>query len=249
MKELSKEEIRKMIWDLMVRKGIARFPLPPHGRIPNFVGAEKAARNLFSLAEWKKAEVVKVNPDSPQKYVRLGALEHGKVLIMPTPRIRKGFILLDPKRIPERFFKEAITIRGAFKWGVILSSLNQLKSLVKKIDLIVEGSVAVNLNGNRLGKGEGYGELEYAILKELGLIEKEVPIVTTVHDIQILNFRLPQDPYDVPVDVIVTPSDVIRVKNRGPRPEGLLMEMLPPNKIKEIPILAELIRMKKSNRT
>ena len=158
MKELSKEEIRRMIWNLMLRKGIARFPLPPHGRIPNFAGAERAARKVFSLSEWKEAKVIKVNPDSPQKYVRLGALEQGKILIMPTPRIKRGFILLDPKRIPEKFYREAITIRGAFKWGALLSSLNQIRNMLKKIDLIVEGSVAVDLHGNRLGKGEG-GEL------------------------------------------------------------------------------------------
>jgi len=42
---------------------------------------------------------------------------------------------------------------------------------------------------------------------------------------------------------------MIRVKSRRSRPNGLLTEMLSQNKIKEIPILAELIRMKKSNRT
>jgi hypothetical protein len=30
-------------------KGVARFPFPPHGRIPNFVGAEQAAARLLDI--------------------------------------------------------------------------------------------------------------------------------------------------------------------------------------------------------
>jgi len=37
---------------------------------PNFKGSEKAAELLSILLEFKKAEVVKVNPDSPQRKVR-----------------------------------------------------------------------------------------------------------------------------------------------------------------------------------
>ena len=42
-------------------------------------------------------------PDSPQAHVRRGVLLSGKLLIMPSPRLRKGFMLLDPKKIPRRF--------------------------------------------------------------------------------------------------------------------------------------------------
>jgi 5-formyltetrahydrofolate cyclo-ligase len=56
-------------------KKIARFPLLCLGRIPNFEGAEKSAKLLATLPEWKKAKIVFSNPDSAQKPVRELALK------------------------------------------------------------------------------------------------------------------------------------------------------------------------------
>ena len=114
-----KNEIRIRIWDAMLQKKVARPPLPPHNRIPNFVGAEKASGLLTTLKEWKNAEIVKVNPDSPQRSVRFKTLKAGKLLLMPTPRIKEGFILLDPKKIPD--CNKASTIKGAFMVECITS--------------------------------------------------------------------------------------------------------------------------------
>ena len=235
-----KAKLRREVWDELLKAGAALPPLPPHGRIPNFKGAERAAELLASLPEWRNARVVKVNPDSPQRWVRLRALLEGKTLLMPTPRLREGFILLDPRRIPRRLFDKASTIRGAFEVGVKLPTIESLLSNIRRVDLIVEGSVVVNEWGERLGKGEGYGELEYAILLELGIIEPEVVIATTVHDLQVTSRRIPQDPYDVPVDIIVTPTRVIRVERRESRPPGILWELLSEDKLREIPILSQL---------
>ena len=238
--QTSKEEIRRRVWDELQRRGVARPPLPPHGRIPNFEGAERAAAKLFSTTEWQRATIVKVNPDSPQRPVRRRALEEGKLLLMPTPRLRRGFIILDPDRIPSSQYWKASTIRGAFRWGKLLQSAGELVANVDSIDLIVEGSVAVDLYGGRLGKGEGYGELEYAILAELGLAGEATPIATTVHDIQVFEEKLPQDPWDVPLDIIATPTRLLRVRERPYRPPGILWNRLSPGKLEEIPILREM---------
>ncbi|MEM2935977.1 MAG: 5-formyltetrahydrofolate cyclo-ligase, partial [Candidatus Bathyarchaeia archaeon] len=98
---VEKGRIRERIWKLLEDKEIARFPKPVYGRIPNFLGAEEAARRLTALPEFQKAKVVKVNPDSPQNPVREAVLSSGKVLIMPTPRLKAGFLVLDPKTIPK----------------------------------------------------------------------------------------------------------------------------------------------------
>ena len=119
---LEKEVIRKKIWVLMEESGIARFPKPITGRIPNFEGSEKAAQRLINLKEFTSAKVVKVNPDSPQSQVRRGALLSGKLLIMPSPRLGKGFILLDSERIRKTFLKKASTIKGCLQiWKILLS--------------------------------------------------------------------------------------------------------------------------------
>lgn len=236
-----KNRIRKMIWDRMLKMRIARFPLPPHGRIPNFAGSEKCAYHLDSIEEWRNADVVKINPDSPQRSVRFKALSDGKTLIMPTPRIRQGFLVINPKRVPESKLREAATIKGAFKWGERLRTARDIAE-IGSVDLIVEGSVAVNVHGERLGKGEGYGDLEFAILAELGLVSRDVPVITTVHEIQIVDNSLPQTPHDVSLDYIITPDSIIRTENRSSRPEGLLVELLDSRKISEMPILKEILR-------
>ena len=194
-----KQLLREAVWSEMERLGIAAFPLPCKGRIPNFVEADVAAERLRQLEEWKRAKVIFVNPDSPQRKVRENALKDGKILVMASPRLKKGFILLNPANVKgkERF---ASTIKGAFKFGV------EAKDFPKP-DLIVEGSVAVDLHGHRLGKGHGYGDVEIATLKrKFG----EIPIATTVHDIQVVE-AVPFEEKDEKVSIIVTPTRTIYV--------------------------------------
>ncbi|MBV8385332.1 MAG: 5-formyltetrahydrofolate cyclo-ligase, partial [Acidimicrobiia bacterium] len=60
-----KQAVRERVWREMRRRKVARFP-GAEGRIPNFTGAEAAAKRLASLDVWRAAEVIKCNPDSPQ---------------------------------------------------------------------------------------------------------------------------------------------------------------------------------------
>lgn len=39
--------------------------------------------------------------------------------------------------------------------------------------------------GYRIGKGEGFSDLEYALMAENGIVSDETVIVTTVHDEQV----------------------------------------------------------------
>jgi 5-formyltetrahydrofolate cyclo-ligase len=66
----NKDAARKAVWDHLQAERVARFPFPPHGRIPNFAGAEQAAKRLFELSSWKNAKRLKINPDAPQRPVR-----------------------------------------------------------------------------------------------------------------------------------------------------------------------------------
>ncbi|MFQ5884443.1 MAG: 5-formyltetrahydrofolate cyclo-ligase, partial [Thermoplasmata archaeon] len=127
----------------MEERNIARFPRPVYGRIPNFVGAEEAAKKLTELKEWVDAKVIKSNPDSPQKHVRELALRDGKIVYMAVPRLREleCFIELDPRFLGSNVSK-ASTIKGAFKYGRKIHPKD-----MKKVDLVVAGSVAVNEKG------------------------------------------------------------------------------------------------------
>jgi len=229
-----KAEIRRRIWKMMEETNVARFPRPVFGRIPNFVGAETAASKLTSLSQFQDASVVKVNPDAPQRMIRYRALSMGKVVLTPTPRLRGGFLLLDPSELPSRSALRASSIAGSFQFGKRIS-LHELP----EVDLVVVGCVAVSPNGARLGKGEGYGEIEYAILREKNRVDDAVPVVTTVHDSQILEV-VPWEAHDVPVDLIITPSKILPTGTTLPKPNGIFWERLSEEKLKEIPILREL---------
>jgi len=231
---VEKDLLRRKIWSLMEERGISRFPKPVFGRIPNFVGAEIAAARVVEEEEYERARVVKVNPDAPQHTVRLKVLLDGKMLLIPTPRLREGFKVLDPGKTPRRSYAEASTIRGSFRYGKPC----QLDEL-PRVDLIVVGSVAVSTEGVRIGKGGGYSELEYAILRDAGAVGEDTPIFTTVHDVQIAG-DVPKELHDLTVDAIVTPTRTIRVKRRYERPKEIFWEKISQDQLRDIPILSEL---------
>jgi len=61
----TKQDVREHFWQALVKARVHRFP-GTRGRIPNLVGAERAADRLSELDMWKRAKVLKCNPDSPQ---------------------------------------------------------------------------------------------------------------------------------------------------------------------------------------
>jgi 5-formyltetrahydrofolate cyclo-ligase len=190
------------IWKLMEQNGIATFPRPVYHRIPNFISAAKAAKNLRDLPEYKKAKVIFCNPDSPQRPVREMILKDGKTLIMATPRLKRGFLVIAPETATGKE-RLASTIEGAFKYGKETPDF-------PKPDLIVTGSVAVDRDGDRLGKGRGYGDREVKMITEkFG----KVVVATTIHDVQLVEYA-PSTPQDEKVDIVVTPTKIIRVKQR-----------------------------------
>jgi 5-formyltetrahydrofolate cyclo-ligase len=235
---VDKQAIREYVWKELEVSGATTFPKPVRGRIPNFVGNSEAAIRLQSLTEYTSAESVFVNPDSPQLPVREMILRDGKRLVMASPKLREGFIEIGPAVANPRI---AASISGAMRFG----SKTRLRDL--KLDLVVEGSVAVDGRGGRLGKGGGFGDLEFAILKEIGAISDYTPVLTTVHELQIVE-RIPMEKHDAPVDFISTPKRILKVKNRYQKPRGVFWELLGPEVFERIPLLKEARRFgRKSN--
>jgi 5-formyltetrahydrofolate cyclo-ligase len=108
--------IRKTIWNTLEETDQADFPRPVHHRIPSFKGADAAAARLTELPEFVAARCIKVNPDTPQRAVRFAALQAGKTLLTPQPRLRTGFFnALSARDLPPgtEALREASTSAGA----------------------------------------------------------------------------------------------------------------------------------------
>ena len=228
----TKDQIREHVWNLLRKKKVARFP-GAEGRIPNFIGAEACAKQLSEATYWAAAKVLKINPDSPQRAIRHRALAEGKIIYMAVPRLRsdKPFIELDPKKLDCSPYT-ASSIKGAGQHGRPV----RLEE-VRKIDLVVCGSVAVNRRGARVGKGGGYSDLEFALLTEQKKIAAGTPIVTSVHPLQVIDEEIPMTEHDIPLDAIITPEEVIETKSSFSRPKGIYWKILPQEKIDAIPVL------------
>jgi len=233
----TKQSARQAIWDRLKTEKLAAFPFPPHGRIPNFKGAKDAALRLFDEPEWRDAKCIKVNPDSPQKYVRAEALRRGIVVYVPTPKLKAGFLKLDPAKIPFDAIVDASQMSRCARWAepVALRDLPQM-------DAIVTGCVVVTESGRRAGKGAGYSDIEFAILRELG--HDSVPVATTVNDVQVVG-AFPIESNDLPLTVIATPTRIYRVASPPPAPTGIEWDRLTAQDLDDMPVLKELRDMKR----
>lgn len=231
----AKDSLRQRIWStLKTHQVVHRDPV---GHIPNFLGADVAADRLANTALWQRAHVIKCNPDSPHRAVRLRALADGKILYMAVPRLShiKCFVELTAAALAEKkvLLQEAATMGGAMAHGRWVAF-----DEMQPIDLVVVGCVAVAANGGRTGKGAGFADLELAMLRECGLILGSTPIVTTVHDLQMVDAgELPMQGHDWWLDLVSTPTRCLVTENAQSNPNGLDWDTIQPDQIANIPIL------------
>src|SRR5437660_10985913 len=134
----AKALLRQEVWSAMRAAKVARFP-GAEGRIPNFTGAEAAARRLAATPAWEAAGTVKANPDSAQLPVRQRALEDGKTVYMAVPRLAepRPFFLLNPNALADPP-RHAASIKGASR-----SARTVDLDARAPVDLVVTGCFAV----------------------------------------------------------------------------------------------------------
>ena len=164
------------------------------------------------------------------------ALLAGKRIYMAVPRLaeKRPFVLLDPRKLDPGELWRASSIRGAFELGRPVT-LKQLHP----VELIVTGCVGATPDGSRLGKGGGYADLEYALLREAKKAGPRTPIVTTLHSSQVLrNGSVPMLPHDISLDGYATETRWVSCKRKARRPRGILWDVLEEEKRKAIPVLA-----------
>ncbi|KFV05799.1 Methenyltetrahydrofolate synthase domain-containing protein, partial [Pterocles gutturalis] len=183
-------------------------------------GASHAATRLLGLQDFKAANTVKINPDAPQKNARFLTLEARKTLLVPTPRLRTGLFnkIVPPSGATKEILRICATSRGIKEYSVPVGLDGKAR-----VDLVVVGSVAVSEKGWRIGKGEGYADMEYAMMVSMGAVQADTPVVTIVHDCQVVDIAEELlDDHDLTVDYILTPTRTIKTNCKRPKPQGII---------------------------
>lgn len=86
--------------------------------------------------------------------------------------------------------------------------------------------------------------MEFAMMASVGAISSETTVITVVHDCQLIS--IPDElfkEHDVPADIIVTPSKVIRCQPKLKKPDHIIWSLITEEKINQIPILRILKSM------
>jgi 5-formyltetrahydrofolate cyclo-ligase len=234
----AKDDLRAEVWARLEASGLGLGPIVSH--IPNFTGADVAARRLAGLPQWRAARTVTCNPDPPQIPVRLRALLDGKTLYAPVPCLTRDFpyLRIDPAALAAKgvSFELAATAEGYMQHGERVGFDD-----VEPLDFCVVGSVAVGRSGGRTGKGAGFADLETGIFRALGIIGPQTPMATTVHSTQLVeDGRVVMLPHDSPLDFIATEAELIETRNTAPRPVGVAWDRVQPDQYETIPFLRTL---------
>ena len=147
--------------------GQCRAELRPH---PEFRRRRRRRRKrLAGLDAWKRARVVKCNPDPPQIPVRLRALYDGKLLFSPVPYLTKGFpyLRIDPDKLAAKGvdFETAATAQGFVQHGEPVGFEDMPSSSISA------SSAASRCRGaaGAPARARGFADLEHGIFRELGL--------------------------------------------------------------------------------
>uniref|UniRef100_A0A6J0UTV1 Methenyltetrahydrofolate synthase domain-containing protein n=1 Tax=Pogona vitticeps TaxID=103695 RepID=A0A6J0UTV1_9SAUR len=235
---ISKWDIRQKIWDYMEANNLADFPRPVHHRIPNFKGSYQLSCSIQGCDMFNKAKEVKVDPDKPLEGIRLAILQARKTLLVPTPRLRTGLFnrIVPPPGATKEVLRKCATSQGVRDYSVPVG----LDAKVQ-VDLVVVGSVAVSEKGWRIGKGEGYADMEYAMMVSMGAVREDTVVITAVHDCQVVD--IPEEllgDHDLTVDYILTPTRTIKTGCKRPKPQGILWHKISHETMAKIPILKKL---------
>ncbi len=233
-----KDALRRSVWQTLEETGAAIGD--PWSTIPDFVGAEAAATRLNDLPVWQSAKVVKSNPDRAQAWVRLQALQQGKVVYTPVPELVQDFpfLLLDPEVLESKgvSFEAVMYSEGAIAHGQRVQFAD-----IAPIDFFVVGSVAVTRDGGRTGKGAGFADLEMGVFRHYGAISADTPIVTTVHDSQLVDDNLiVMQAHDNGLNLIATPSELIETTAAYSVPGPIDWSRVQPDQFQNIPFLETL---------
>lgn len=234
------EEARQAVWRELARVALpdSRFHYDFSAFIPDFEGSVSCAERVRALPAYQSGELLFITPDNSTEALRRAAMADGRPFLMTTYGIVRGFLYLDPSRVPAAERRYAATLDGMDRYAQPVT-LTAMRSL-PPVGLLVTGGSAVATSGVRFGKGHGYFDLEWALLSEAGCVADGAEIADVVHECQVVDGDLAAQEHDVPVDWIVTPSRTLRVTGVARAPGRVRWELLDGSPLAAVPPVAEL---------
>jgi 5-formyltetrahydrofolate cyclo-ligase len=184
-RSMLKESLRAEI--LGIRKNYKK------GKEDSVVIAEK----FLSLPELKKAKSILLyfphKNEVDTTYIIEKLLEQGKDVILPKV---VGFHI-NPIKI-----SDLTSLKSGY--AGIKEPEGETYPL-EKVDIIVIPAIAFDMTGHRLGYGKGYYD---RLLSKVDALK-----IGLAYDFQVLE-KLPSEPHDIPVDMIITPTKIIRTTGK-----------------------------------
>ncbi|HPT34330.1 MAG: 5-formyltetrahydrofolate cyclo-ligase [Dethiobacteria bacterium] len=192
---MTKRELRKQIFQR--RDRLSGEEIREYSR--------QIARRLYGLPEYRESRVI---------MFFLSFRSEVDTRSMVEESLARGKEVLVPKALPDS--RELIASRlldcredlapGAY--GIPEPKESALRAVDPlQIDLLIVPGVAFSEDGRRLGYGGGYYD------RFFGRLRPEVPLLALAFELQIVP-EVPVQPWDRPVDLIVTEKRVIRVGRR-----------------------------------
>lgn len=213
---------------------------------PDFAGSTACVERLCQTEAWRSAQVVFIAPDNSLTAMRQRALEEGRTVIVPTAGIVRGFRIFRPQSVPPGQEPLSAVLDGMERHSAPIS-LEELGSLT--IDLMISGMLVITPAGMRWGHGYGYFDLEWGILRLLGAISENTPVMVIGHDCQVLDLQDGQSSSssDALADWIFTPTSSLHTRRTLPQPAGVIWRQYSPELIANMPILQELKKLQKDD--
>ena len=182
---------------------IRSLALKKRQEIPPHIRGQKSLRikeNLFGLREFKDAKVVLFFASFRDEVETLGmikeALDMGKMVYLPK-------VEGDSLGIYE--IEKASDLKAGYMGIPEPEADIDKKRDIAQVDVIIVPGAAFDTEGNRLGYGKGYYD---RLLRERG-----APLIALAFEEQVFE-RLPREPHDVRMDIVVTEKRVIWTKKR-----------------------------------
>ncbi|MCP4381404.1 MAG: 5-formyltetrahydrofolate cyclo-ligase [Hyphomicrobiales bacterium] len=232
--------VRERIWSRLKDVALpdSRFHKNFAEVIPDFVGSDEAIGRLLDEPVYKDGGYAFITPDNCLADLRRRMLVAGRSMVISTYGIYRGFYLLEPSMVPAGAELYASWLDGLEHFGRPISLAEVAER--GRFDFMVTGASAVSMEGVRFGKGHGFFDLEWGMFTDIGIVDGATPVAAVVHDVQVVEDKLFPSPTDILVDVIATPTRLIRPVNRAVRPRGVRWELLDPETIAATPPLKEL---------